>query len=145
MNVGDVITELEAAGAALRLDGENVRIWYPDEDLRRKLAGQVSSLREHRAEVVSLLKVGNCNPGMPAGVRLVKWALKEPPVLVECSAVVTDPAMFARTTLEQLDVALASPKRWVGWSVPQLIERLEQVGVVVSLGPISKVWKRRSV
>jgi hypothetical protein len=30
-------------------------------------------------------------------------------------------------------VALAEPKRWVGWSVPQLIDRLAQVGVTVTL------------
>jgi hypothetical protein len=41
--------------------------------------------------------------------------------------------LFASTTLEQLRVALANPKRWVGWSVSQLIERLAQVGVTVVL------------
>jgi hypothetical protein len=46
---------------------------------------------------------------------------------------VTDPAVFARTTLEELRVALDNPKRWVGWSVAQLIERLAQVGVSVVL------------
>ena len=34
---------------------------------------------------------------------------------------------------EQLGVALAQPKRWVGWSTPQLIDRLAQVGVIVTL------------
>jgi hypothetical protein len=63
----------------------------------------------------------------------VKWSLKDPPVAIETCAVVTEPALFASTTLEQLRVALANPKRWVGWSVSQLIERLAQVGVTVVL------------
>jgi hypothetical protein len=70
---------------------------------------------------------------MPAGVRLVHWNLKEPPVAIDTCSVVIDPALFARSTLEQLRVALAQPKRWVGWSIPQLIDRLAQVGVTVTL------------
>jgi len=70
---------------------------------------------------------------VPPGVRLIEWKLKEPPVAVETCAVVTDTALFARTTLEQLRTALAQPKRWIGWSVPQLIDRLAQVGVIVAL------------
>ena len=70
---------------------------------------------------------------VPPGVRLIEWKLKEPPVAVETCAVVTDTALFARTTLEQLRTALAQPKRWIGWSVPQLIDRLAQVGVTVAL------------
>jgi hypothetical protein len=133
MNISQVVSELEAAGAALRLDGERVRIWYPDEELRSKLTGQVAWLRQRRGELSDLLKFRNCCPPIPAGVRLVSWNLKQPPVLVECSAVVTDPGLFARTTLEQLRIALAAPKRWVGWTIPQLIDRLAQVGVRVAL------------
>jgi hypothetical protein len=70
---------------------------------------------------------------MPSGVRLVEWNLKEPPVAIETCAVVTDSAQFARSTLEQLRTALAQRKRWVGWSVAQLIDRLAQVGVTVVL------------
>jgi hypothetical protein len=54
--------------------------------------------------------------------------------VIETSAVVVNPALFAQTTLEQLTTALASPERWIGWSVPQLIDRLAQVGVFVKLG-----------
>ncbi len=68
-----------------------------------------------------------------AGVRVINWSLKEPPVAIETCAVVVDPALFARTTLEQLGLALANPKRWMGWTVSQLIERLAQVGVSVAL------------
>jgi len=76
---------------------------------------------------------------LPPGVRLIEWRLKEPPVAIETCAVVTDSGLFARATLEQLRIALAEPKRWVGWTVPQLIDRLAQVGVLITLEPKSKV------
>ena len=78
-------------------------------------------------------------PSKSAGIRVVEWKLKEPPVAVETCAVVTDTALFARSTLEQLRIALAQPKRWVGWSVPQLVDRLAQVGVRVTLEGESQV------
>jgi hypothetical protein len=55
-------------------------------------------------------------------------------VVIETSAVVVNPALFARTTLMQLTAALANPESWVGWSGPQLIDRLAQVGVFVKIG-----------
>jgi hypothetical protein len=30
-------------------------------------------------------------------------------------------------------MAINNPKRWVGWSPAQLVERLDQVGVLVAL------------
>ena len=52
---------------------------------------------------------------------------------------VIDTALFAKSTLKQLRIALRQPKRWVGWSVPQLVDRLAQVGVVVTLETISNI------
>lgn len=72
-------------------------------------------------------------PTVPVGVRLLTWDLKEPPVAIDTCSIVTDPALFATATLTQLRTAIANPKRWVGWSVPQLIDRLAQVGVTVAL------------
>lgn len=72
---------------------------------------------------------------MPRGVRLVEWKLKDPPVVIETCSVVTDPELFASSTLRQLQAALSNPKKWAGWSVPQLIDRLSQVGVLVTLEP----------
>jgi hypothetical protein len=70
---------------------------------------------------------------VPRGVSLIQWDLKDPPVAIEECAVVTDTGLFARTTLNQLGIALAGPRRWVGWTVSQLIDRLQQVGVTVVL------------
>lgn len=133
MNIAATLAEVEAAGAVFRLDGERVRIWYSDEERRRELAEHIASLRAHRAEVAAFLRTRNAVLEMPLGVRLIQWNLKEPPVSIDTCSVVTDPARFARTTLEQLRIALAEPKRWLGWTVPQLVDRLAQVGVVVAL------------
>jgi hypothetical protein len=133
MSVCQVLDELEAAGISLRLDGRKVRIWYPEPEQREQLADKVAFLRTHREQVADFLRKRQIVPRMPDGIRLLAWNLKEPPVAIDCCSVVTDPAGFARTTLEQLQIALLQPKRWIGWSVPQLIDRLGQVGVAVTL------------
>jgi len=133
VNVPDTVRLIETAGAAFRLDGETVHVWYPHNGRREELAQQVAFLRDHRTEVAAFLETRNAVRTMPAGVRLTEWNLKRPPVAIESFAVVTDPGLFARTTLEQLRIALATPKRWVGWTIPQLIDRLAQVGVRVAL------------
>jgi hypothetical protein len=72
-------------------------------------------------------------PSMPPQVRLLDWSPKEPPIAVESCSVVVDARLFIRITLAQLGVALAKPRRWMGWSVPQLVDRLRQAGVRVEL------------
>lgn len=139
MNVAKTVGIVEAKGATFRLDGEKVRVWYPDEERREELAAQVSFLRERRAEVAALLKARGIIPAMPPGVRLVSWNLKEPPIAIEYHAVVTDPAKFASATLGELRERLKNPKRKYGWSVPQLIDRLSQVGVTVVLESTDKL------
>lgn len=129
------IVAIQHAGATLSLEGNNVCIQYQSELQREQLATQVSVLRVHRAEVMEWLKEQSTIPPVPPGVRMLKWSLREPPVEIEVCAVVTEPARFARSTLEQLAIALVEPKRWVGWTIPQLIERLHQVGVDVVLEP----------
>jgi len=133
MTVADVVSEVEAAGIAFRLDGEKVRVWYPDDKRREELAGQIALLRDQRAEVAAYLRARSTVPQMPPGVRLIEWNLRKPPVAIETCAVVVDPALFAQSTLAQLRRALENPKCRVGWSVPQLIDRLRQVGAVVTL------------
>jgi hypothetical protein len=133
LKVEEAVNLVERAGATFRLDGQKVRVWYPGEERRVELAQEVAFLRSHRAEVAAFLSARVVIPRMPRGVRLLEWNLKEPPVAIETCAVVTDIARFAQSTLEQLRTALAQPKRWVGWSVPQLIDRLAQVGIQVSL------------
>ena len=139
MNVSQVLKEIEAAGVAVRLE-ERISIWFPGTEHREKLIRQLVFLRERREEVANLLRSRGTVPAMPPGVRLLSWNLKEPPVAIEASSVVSDPAKFAGKTLEQLGHSLKNPRRWVGWSVPQLIDRLAQVGVVVVLRSDTDVY-----
>ena len=71
---------------------------------------------------------------MPAGVRLLRWAPKQPPIAVTTFSVVTDPQKFIEGTLQQLEAALRGNVMAAGnWSVRDLCERLEQVGVRVDV------------
>jgi len=139
MKLVEAVNDIEAVGAALHLVGDKVRIRYTGQAQRQRLANQVGFLRAHRGDAVEWLKARMTVPPMPPHVRLVCWNLKEPPVAIEVCSVVTDPALFARTTLNQLAIAISEPTRWVGWTVPQLIDRLRQIGVVVELDEANSV------
>src|ERR1700730_8853687 len=56
MSVSEILVKVEAAGIAIRLDGERIRIWFPSFWQREKLAGQVAFLRAHRGEVAEFLR-----------------------------------------------------------------------------------------
>ncbi len=133
------VDRIRELGGELFLVGDRLKYRIPAGNLearqliakiRRDRAAVIAMLRDHESKPPSLEEV---KAALPAGVRLFSWNLKDPPVAIETCAVVTDPALFARSTLEQLRVALENPKRWVGWSVPQLIDRLAQVGAIVAL------------
>jgi hypothetical protein len=125
----EVVSRIEELGGYLALDADGgIRYRVPKDN------PEAQALMETvRAEKQNLLAYLRTRSALPPGVRLVSWNLKDPPVAIETCAVVTGPALFVRTTLEQLRIALVEPRRWVGWSVPQLIDRLAQVGVIVVL------------
>ncbi len=73
-------------------------------------------------------------PAMPDGVRLLRWDLKQPPVEISRVSVVMDPQKFALSTLRQLNAALRGRYWGAGnRNVRDLIERLEQVGIRVTV------------
>ena len=135
MTVADVVSEVEAAGVAFRLDGEKVHVSYPDDERRKELAAQITLLRSQRAEVAAYLRARCAILPMPKGVRLLLWEPKPAPVLLTRCSVVTDVPRFVQMTLLELGAALAG-KRWLSgnWSVRELTDRLEQCGVVVEVG-----------
>jgi hypothetical protein len=126
-----VVSRLEQVGGRLMLDGDRIRYSIPKGSPRAQALLEI--VRTEKQALVAYLRARAVTPAMPRGVVLMEWKLKEPPVAIETFAVVTDPDLFARATLQQLRIALAEPKRWVGWSVPQLIDRLAQVGVRVTV------------
>jgi hypothetical protein len=134
VTVADVVSEIEGAGAALRLDGEKVLVRYPDDERRKELSGRIALLRSQRTEVAAYLKVRSVIPPMPEGVRLVRWELKSAPIAVTRVEIVTDVPRFVTMTLLELKAALAG-KRWPAGnrSPRELVERLEECGVVVEV------------
>jgi hypothetical protein len=129
-----IVSRLEVAGGKLTLDGERIRYSIPSGDAEAR--SLLAELRKRKPEVAYLLRTRSA---MPPGVRLIAWSLKELPIAIEYYAVVTDPAKFASVTLGELRERLKNPKRKYGWSVPQLINRLAQVGVSVALESSDKL------
>jgi len=73
-------------------------------------------------------------PPMPKGVTLLQWAPARPPVVLERWTVVNDVQRFIQVTMGQLEAAMAG-KNWLAgnWSLRELVDRLEQVGVKVGV------------
>jgi hypothetical protein len=125
----EVVSRLEEAGGSLVLDGKHIRYRIPKDSPEAQAVIEVVKLQKQA--LITYLRSRAVVPMMPPGVHLISWNLKEPPVAIEVCSIVTNPDLFARTTVEQLRTALAQPGRWVGWSTEQLVDRLAQVGVVV--------------
>jgi hypothetical protein len=131
----EVISRIEKLGGYLALDADGgIRYRVPKGNQEAQaLLGVVRAEKEALLVYLQNRQARQTAPALPPGVRLVKWNLKKPPVAIEVCSIVVNPSLFARCTLEQLRIALTEPKRWIGWTVPQLIDRLAQVGVTVAL------------
>jgi hypothetical protein len=131
-----MVAEAEAMGIELRLRDGRVKASFQPQ-MERELTPILAKLKANRKEVVEVLQLRAAPPPMPPGVRLVKWSLKPPPVILERWSVVTDVGLFARRTLEQLVFAQAGKNWFAGnWSIRELVDRLEAVGVVVEVEPV---------
>ena len=124
-----VVERIEVAGGVLALNGQRIRFRLPED-----AADLLDELRAHKDEVLLLLRKREEIPVMPPGVRLMRWEPKPAPVLLMHYAVVTDVLRFISMTLLELKAALAG-KRWQSghWSVRELVDRLEQCGVIVQI------------
>jgi hypothetical protein len=73
-------------------------------------------------------------PPMPRGVHLLRWEPKLAPVALIRVGIVTNVPKFVTTTLLELKAAIAG-NRWQSghWSVRELVDRLEQCGVLVEV------------
>jgi hypothetical protein len=151
MTAPELIQTIEAVGGILTLRGDRIHYELPED-----AAPMLDVLRQYRDEVVRLLRrrkgpEGGMShpdpytvalekaaqagpPPMPHGVTLLEWAPLSPPVAIESWAVVTDVPQFVQTTLVQLQAAM-SGENWLAGnrSIGELVDRLEQVGVKVSV------------
>jgi hypothetical protein len=122
-----ILDEIFQRGVTARVDGETLRL-KPRESLDD---GLIARIKEHKPEIIQALAAV---PLMPEGVRLVRWEPKAAPLVLTRWSVVTDVPKFITSTLRQLKAALAG-KRWLAgnWTVGELVDRLEQCGVVVKI------------
>jgi len=71
---------------------------------------------------------------MPPGVRLLKWDPKTPPVAIARMGIVSNIDKFIDATLRELGARLQGKNFLAGnWSLRELVDRLEQVGVRVQV------------
>jgi hypothetical protein len=124
-----IVQRIEVAGGVLALNGDHVRFRLPQDS-----AELLADLREHKHEIVLLLKKREEIPVVPPGMRVVRWEPKTAPVILTRFSVVTDVTKFISATLRELAAALAG-KRWLAgnWSAGELVDRLEQCGVLVQI------------
>lgn len=130
-----VVKQIEEVGGVLTLSGNKIRVRLPEDETHL-----LDELRAQRDSVVLLLRSREEIPLMPEGVRLMRWELKSPPVMLTHIAVVTEVHRFVSMTLIELKSAIAG-KPWQSnyWSARELIDRLEQCGVHVEIEP-GKRW-----
>jgi hypothetical protein len=126
------VAAAEAVGIQLRLNGDRIQARLPDGD-NRHLSEILDRLRINREQVAAVIRERAKVPPMPPHTRLVNWNPIAPPVMIENYSIVVDVPLFIRSTLGQLGVLLGDGKRRVGWTVPQILDRLRQVGVVVEI------------
>lgn len=129
MTAVEVLQAVEKAGGSLVLNRGQIKYAIP-----RPATWLVSELRQRRGEIVALLQQRTASLPMPPGVRLLRWAPKEPPVSLQQCSVVIDVERFISATLAQLRARLEGKDFVAGnWPQRELIERLEQVGVEVEV------------
>ncbi len=123
-----VIERIEAVGGVLGMRGERIRCRLPED-----AAHLLDDLKAHKNEVMIALRKRDIPP-MPEGVRLVSWEPRPAPVLLTTASVVTDVDQFIADTLAQLDTTLRSKQGPAkNWEARELVDRLEQCGVMIEV------------
>ena len=128
----DVLTELRRRGVTVAVDGNTLC-------LRPKRAlddGLLARVREHKEEILRELTPQGADdlPKLPKGVRLVHYEPKQPPVMIESHAVVTDVQKFIETGLRELDARLHAPVQIRGgFGVFTILDWLAQCGVELEI------------
>ncbi|MCL6566740.1 MAG: hypothetical protein K6U09_10005 [Acidobacteriia bacterium] len=135
--VAELLQRAELLGVRFWFEGDKLKVGLPDDP---EAEAAVDELRVHRDDVLRLLQERETIPPMPPGVRLVEWKPKPAPVMITRWAVVIDVPAFVRSTLHQLEHALAweaddENRRWLAGhrSSRELQDYLSQVGCVVEI------------
>jgi len=139
MNAPELLEAVQNVGGSLTLTGERIRYALPDSAL-----WLVTELKQHREELIGLLKDEGTPPLMPPGVRLLRWEPKNPPIAIVHMGIVGNVHKFISATLLQLQARLEGKDFLAGnWSLRELIERLEQVGVAVEIEGMQSMGRQK--
>jgi hypothetical protein len=129
MNAPEVLEAVQDSGGSLTLSGERIQYILPD-----SAVWLVPELKQNREELIGLLRGAASPPPMPPGVRLLKWEPRDPPIAIVHIGIVNNVDRFVGATVRQLRARLEGKDFLAGnWSLRELVDRLEQVGVVVSI------------
>ena len=155
-----VIEELRRLGFEIEAAGDQVRVRHQSPP-RPEALPLLEYIRQHKAEVLAALAGPQHEdedepttgakrdadlldgivadalpfpPPLPNGLRLISYAPQKPPVAVEQCSIVTNVELFIQSSLADLEDKLNHPNaiRW-GWTVPQMLDRLRQVGLVIEI------------
>jgi hypothetical protein len=129
MNAPELLEAVQNLGGSLTLSGERIQYALPDSEL-----WLVHELQQHRQELIGLLREERMPPPMPPGVRLLRWEPKNPPIAIVHLGIVGNVHKFVAATLLQLQARLEGKDFLAGnWSMRELVDRLEQVGITVQI------------
>jgi len=129
MTAAEILSAVEEAGGSLALNGGQIKYVIP-----KRGAWLVPVLKQNRKELIELLRDGETPPAIPPGVRLLRWEPKTPPVAIVRMGVVTHVDKFIGATLRELRARLEGKDFLAGnWSLRELVDRLEQVGITVKI------------
>jgi hypothetical protein len=127
MTASEALRAVEKAGGSLALNGGQIKYSIP-----KPAVWLVPELKQNREELIELLKESETPPPMPPDVCLLKWEPKTPPVAIVRMGIVTNVDKFIGATLRELRARLDGKDFLAGnWSLRELVDRLEQVGVSV--------------
>lgn len=128
----DVLTELQRRGVTVAVEGDTLCL-RPKRVLDDGLLAQV---RERKTEILRelILQLQDDFPLLPRGVRLIRYQPKQPPVMVESFAVVTEVHKFIEAQLRELDARLHAPVQIRGgWGIFTILDWLAQCGVELEI------------
>jgi hypothetical protein len=128
----EIIRAVELSGGSIWADGDCVGYRIP-----RSASEIVSQIRDRKSEVLRVLRD---RPPSVRGVRVIRWEPVDHPVRIARWATVTDARRFAENALVQIEALLMGGTWQAGnWTLAQLLERLEAVGVTVEIESKSKL------
>ena len=113
MTAIDVLQAVERAGGSLALNSGRIKYAIP-----KPAAWLVPELRARREEIALLLQQRTSLPPLPPGVRLLSWAPKKPPVMLQRWSVLNEVDKFISSTLAELRARLEGKDFLAGnWSL----------------------------